>query len=74
MKFSTTTLMMMLCGQNFVKAFAFNAGSRPLTAGARSATASRVRVLSSAATEEAAEASAADAKPQDIPDMEEILN
>jgi len=62
--------MMMLCGQNFVKAFAFNSGGRPLMAVTRAA-----RVLSSAATEEAAETAAdSSSKPQDIPDMEEIVS
>ena len=60
----------MLCGQNFVKAFAFNSGSRPLMAATRTA-----RVLSSAATEEAAETAAdSSSKPQAIPDMEEIVS
>lgn len=67
MKFSTTTLAMLLCGQNFVKAFAFSgSAARPM--------ASRVsRALSSAATEEASTETAA-APLQDIPDMEEIVS
>ena len=67
MKFSTTSVMMFLCGQNIAKAFAFT-GSRPLTSRA-------TRFLSSAATEEVA-ASAAEEKeaPQNIPDMEEIVS
>lgn len=74
MKFSPTTVMMLLCGQNFVKAFAFS-GSRPLMATSRTAS----RVLSSAATEEAASTeaeseAATPPKPQNIPDMEEIVS
>ena len=57
MKFSPTTLIMFLCGQNFVKAFAFS-GSRPMLAASRAG--SRV-LLSSAATEEAAAAAEAEA-------------
>jgi len=72
MKFSATSLMMLLCGQNFAKAFAFS-GSRPLTAAASRAS----RVLSSAATEEAASSATEEKetpKPQDIPNMEEIVS
>lgn len=72
MKFSTASVMMFLCGQNFAKTVAFT-GSRPLTAVSSRAT----RVLSSAATEEAT-ASAAEEKeapkPQALPDMEEIVS
>ena len=72
MKFSTTSVMMFLCGQNIAKTVAFS-GSRPLAAVSSRA----ARVLSSAATEEVAD-SAADEKvapkPQDIPDMEEIVS
>ena len=67
MKFSTTTLMMILCGQNVARAFAFSSGSRSVAAR------SGARVLSSAATEEAAEATTA-APLQEIPDMEEIVS
>ena len=72
MKFSATSVMMFLCGQNIAKAFAFT-GSRPLTAVSSRAT----RVLSSAATEEAATSAAAEKdepKKQDLPDMEEIVS
>jgi glycyl-tRNA synthetase len=63
---------MLLCGQNFAKAFAFS-GSRPLTGAASRAS----RVLSSAATEEAASSATEEKetpKPQDIPNMEEIVS
>ena len=70
MKFSTASLMMFLCGQNFAKAFAFT-GSRPVVASRASL------ALSSAATEEVA-ASATEEKeapePQKLPDMEEIVS
>lgn len=71
MKFSATSVMMFLCGQNIAKAFAFS-GSRPLTAVSSRAT----RVLSSAATEEAAPAAAEKEEPKkpDLPDMEEIVS
>lgn len=64
--------MMLLCGQNFVKAFAFS-GSRPLTAASSRAS----HVLSSAATEETAASATEEkeaTKPQDIPNMEEIVS
>jgi hypothetical protein len=63
---------MLLCGQNFAKAFAFS-GSRPLTASSSRGS----RVLSSAATEEAASSATEEKeapKPQDIPNMEEIVS
>ncbi len=68
MKFSATSIMMFLCGQNIAKAFAFS-GSRPLMSRATS------RVLSSAATEEVAASAAEEQEaPQKIPDMEEIVS
>ena len=71
MKFSTASVMMFLCGQNFAKtAFAFG-GGRPMAASRA------IRVLSSAATEEVA-ASASEEKdspePQKLPPMEEIVS
>lgn len=73
MKFSTASLMMFLCGQNFARTFAFS-GSRPLTAAVSSRAS---RVLSSAATEEVAASTKDEAEapePQKLPDMEEIVS
>lgn len=69
MKFSTTTLAMLLCGQTFVRAFAFSgSATRPMASRASRA------LLSSAATEEASAETTAAAPLQDIPDMEEIVS
>lgn len=64
--------MMLVCGQNFSKAFTLS-GSRPLVAASSRAS----RALSSAATEDAASSATEEKevpKLQDIPDMEEIVS
>ena len=64
--------MMLVCGQNFAKAFTLS-GSRPLIAASFRAS----RALTSAATEDAASSATEEKevpKLQEIPDMEEIVS